>query len=61
MIIKGAKTIEEYKHMQAEKIQEWINRNFFDGSVTWEMSRANAIMVTDKTGNSMVMQLDEIE
>lgn len=25
------------------------------------MSGANAIMVTDKTGNSMVMQLDEIE
>lgn len=61
MIIKGAKTIEEYKHMQAEKIQDWVNRNFSDGSVTWRMNGANAITVTDKTGDRMVIQLDEIE
>lgn len=61
MVIKGAKTIEEYKRMQTEKIQAWVNKNFSDGSVTWKMNGANAITVTDKTGDSIVIQLDEIE
>ena len=46
MTIKGCKTIAEYKEKQKEKIQEWINNNFFEGSVTWEMNGANAIKVT---------------
>lgn len=60
MVIKGAKTIAEYKQIQAEKIQKWIDSNFFEGSVVWEMNGANAIKVTDKTGDSMVVSLDEI-
>lgn len=39
----------------------WANRNFSDGSVTWKMNGANAITVTDKIGDNMVIQLDEIE
>lgn len=60
MRISGAKTIAEYKEIQAQKIQKWIDDNFVSGSVKWEMSGANAIKVTDKTGDSMVVQLNEI-
>ena len=56
MVIKGARTIAEYRQIQAEKIQNWIDSNFVEGSVTWEMDGANAIKVTDKTGDSMVIQ-----
>lgn len=61
MKISGAKTIAEYKQMQAEKIQNWIDSNFVDGAVTWEMDGVNAIKVTDRTGNSMIVQLAEID
>lgn len=61
VVIKGAKTIAEYRQIQAKKIQNWIGSNFVDGSVTWEMDGANAIKVTDKTGDSMVVQLTEID
>lgn len=60
MVIKGARTIAEYRQIQAEKIQDWIDSNFVDGSVVWEMDGANAIKVTDRTGDSMVVSLDEI-
>lgn len=61
MIIKGARTIAEYRQIQAEKIQNWIDSNFIEGSVTWEMDEASAIKVTDRTGDSMVIQLAEID
>lgn len=61
MVIKGAKTISEYKQTKAEKIQNWIDSNFVEGSVTWKMDGANAIKVTDKTGDNMVVQLTEID
>ena len=61
MVIKGARTIAEYRQIQAEKIQNWIDSNFVEGSVTWEMDGSNAIKVTDKTGDSMVIQLAEID
>ena len=61
MKISGAKTIAEYRQIQGEKIQNWIDYNFVKGSVAWEMDGANAIKVTDKTGDSMVVQLNEIE
>lgn len=60
MVIKGARTIAEYRQIQAEKIQDWIDSNFVEGSVTWEMNGANAIKVTDRTGDSMVVLLDKI-
>ena len=60
MIIKGARTIAEYKKMQRDIIENWINRNFYEGSVTWEMNGANAIKLTDTTGDTMVISLDDI-
>jgi hypothetical protein len=61
MIIKGARTIVEYNQIKKEKIQSWIDKNFFKDSVTWEMNGANAIKVTDKTGDSMVVSLNELK
>lgn len=61
MVIKGAKTIAEFKEIRAKRIQKWIDDNFVPGCVTWEMDGANAIKVTDKTGDSMVISLDEMD
>lgn len=61
MVIKGARTIAEYRQIQAKKIQNWIDSNFVEGSVTWEMDGTNAVKVTDRTGDSMVIQLAEID
>ena len=58
---KGAQTIAEYKEMQKDHIQKWIDDNFVQGAVTWEMNGANAIKVTDKTGDSMIIPLSEID
>lgn len=60
MRIKGAATIEEYKKMQREQIQNWVDRTFVEGSVTWQMEGALSIRVTDKTGDSMVIALQDI-
>lgn len=60
MRIKGAATIAEYKKMQHEQIQSWIDRTFVADSVTWEMEGALNIRVTDKTGDSMVIALQDI-
>ena len=60
MRIKGAATIAEYKKMQHEQIQNWINRTFVENSVTWKMEGALNIRVTDKTGDSIVIALQDI-
>lgn len=60
MRIKGARTIEEYKQMQHEQIQNWIDKTFVEGSVTWEMDGVLSIRVTDKTGDSMIIALQDI-
>lgn len=61
MKISGAKTIAEYKEIRDKKIQKWIDDNFVEGAVEWEMNGANAIKITDKTGDSMVVQLKDID
>ena len=61
MTIKGTRTIAEYKEIQKKRIQKWIDDRFFKGSVTWEMSGASHIEITDKTGDSMTISLDEIK
>lgn len=61
MIIKGVHTIAEYKAEQKNRIQKWIDDRFISGSVTWEMDGALHIKITDKTGDSMTISLDEIE
>lgn len=61
MKISGARTVEEYKEIRDASIQNWIDDHFVEGSVTWEMAGSNAVAITDKTGDSMVVLLDEIE
>lgn len=61
MRIKGAATIAEYKKMQREHVQRWIDQNFIKDSVTWEMDGALHIKVTDKTGDSVVIALQDID
>jgi hypothetical protein len=60
MVIKGAKTIAEFKQRQDEIIQNWIDANFMPGAVTWEHEGALNIRITDKTGDSMLIPLDNI-
>lgn len=61
MIIKGARTISEYKEIQKNRIQKWVDDRFISGSVTWEMDGDSHIKITDKTGDSIIISLDEIE
>lgn len=61
MIIKGARTISEYKEIQKNRIQKWVDDCFISGSVTWEMDGASHIKITDKTGDSIIISLDKIE
>lgn len=61
MRIKGAATIAEYKKMQREQIQNWIDRTFIEGSVIWEFDGALHIKVTDTTGDSMIVALQDID
>lgn len=61
MIIKGARIISEYKEIQKNRIQKWVDDRFISGSVIWEMDGASHIKITDKTGDSIIISLDEIE
>jgi hypothetical protein len=61
MRIKGCKTIAEYKEVQRQHINRWVDDNFIKGSVSWEFADALHIKVTDQTGDSMIVSLDEIE
>lgn len=61
MTIKGAQTISEYKEIQKNRIQKWVDDRFITGSVTWKMSGASHIKITDKTGDSIIISLGEIE
>jgi hypothetical protein len=60
MVIKGAKTIAEFKQRQDEIIQKWIDANFMPGAVTWEHEGSLNIRITDKTGDSMLIPLADI-
>ena len=61
MIIRGCKTVEEYKAEQHKRIQRWIDSNFVSGSVTWTMDGASHIKLVDKMGDSMLLSLDDID
>ena len=61
MTIKGARTISEYKEIQKNCIQKWVDDRFISGFVAWEMDGASHIKITDKTGDSIIISLDEIE
>lgn len=60
MKIKKAKNINEYKQMQEQHIKAWIGANFVEGSVSWERVNATQIKVTDRFGDNMFVDLDDI-
>lgn len=61
MKIKECKTIAEYKEAQKQHINKWIDDNFVENSVKWDFEDALHIRVTDNTGDSMIVSLDEIQ
>lgn len=61
MKIYGTHTIEEYKSAQTKLIQNWIDQHFVKGSVTWEFSDPLHITVTDRSGDSMIVHLDQVD
>lgn len=61
MKIYGTHTISEYKTAQSKLIQNWIDQHFVKGSVTWELSDPLHITVTDRTGDTMIVHLDQID
>ena len=61
MKIYGTHTIEEYKTAQTKLIQNWIDQHFVKGSVTWELSDPLHITVTDRSGDSMIVHLDQVD
>lgn len=61
MKIYGTHTISEYKTVQSKLIQNWIDQHFVKGSVTWELSDPLHITVTDRTGDTMIVHLDQID
>ena len=60
MIIKGCKTVEEFKQEENKRINAWIDNNFVRGSVEWKRINAFEIEITDKTGDKMTVKLTEI-
>lgn len=60
MRISKAKSIEEFKKLQEQHINAWIDNNFVSGCISWTWQTANSIMIQDKTGDSMVINLDQI-
>lgn len=61
MQIQGTHTIAEYKAAQAKLIQNWIDRHFVKGSVTWSMPDASHVTIVDKSGDTMVLHIDQID
>lgn len=57
-MVKNAKTIDEYKKMK--KVEDWINKNFVENSVKYEID-GDTIKITDNTGDSMVLALNDIK
>lgn len=61
MKIYGVHTVQEYKTAQTKLINDWIDRHFVKGSVTWELSDPLHVTIKDASGDTMVMHLDQID
>ena len=61
MKIYGTHTIAEYKAAQTKLIQNWIDQRFIEGSVTWTMPDSSHVLITDRTGDSLSIHIDEID
>ena len=61
MKIYGVHTVAEYKAAQKKLIQVWIEEHFISGSVTWSMPDASHVTIVDKSGDSMTLNIDQID
>lgn len=61
MKIYGVHTVQEYKTAQTKLINDWIDRHFAKGSVTWKLSDPLHVTIVDQTGDTMTIHLDEID
>ncbi len=61
MRIYGTHTIAEYKAAQAKLINNWIDQHFVPGSVTWLMPDSSHVTITDQSGDSMQIHVDQID
>lgn len=61
MKIYGTHTVAEYKAAQTKLIDNWINKHFVPGSVTWKLSDPLHVTIVDQTGDTMTIHLDEID
>lgn len=61
MRIYGVHTVQEYRAAQAKLINNWIDNHFVPGSVTWSMPDASHVIITDKSGDSMTLHIDQID
>lgn len=60
MKIYDTHTIAEYKAAQTKLINNWIDQRFVSGSVTWVLSDPLHVTITDRTGDSMTIHIDQI-
>jgi penicillin V acylase-like amidase (Ntn superfamily) len=61
MKIYGVHSVEEYKTARDKLIQNWVDQHFVKDSVTWELSDPLHITVTDQSGDSMIVHLDQVD
>ena len=61
MKIYGVHSVEEYKTARDKLIQNWVDKHFVKDSVTWELSDPLHITVTDRSGDSMIVHLDQVD
>lgn len=61
MRIYGVHTVQEYRSAQTKLINNWIDNHFVPGSVTWKLTDPLHITVTDRTGDTMIVHLDQID
>lgn len=61
MRIYGVHTIQEYKAAQTKLINNWIDNHFVPGSVSWELSDPLHVTITDRSGDSMQIHIDQID
>lgn len=60
MKIYGTHTVAEFKAARDKLIQNWIDQHFVKDSVTWTLSDPLHVTITDTTGDSMVLHIDQI-
>lgn len=59
MAIRGFKTINEYKEVRLKRVELWFFLNFEPGFFSYKIT-GNSVIVTDLSGDSVKVSLNEI-